>query len=166
MKNFFIVMVLAAILVAGCKKNEDRQTQTIQSNTETGLSKELPRKSSSACCYSRFAHEDDSQCQNRVWKPVFCYMTVGCEEECTFSIDLTFNPIDSTIASIRIPAYQSLPNECANWLQSFINVGTITMEYDSPIDDPDILVNCSRDYIPAGTYSIYTENEDALIRLQ
>jgi hypothetical protein len=158
-KTLVLTIIFAALAIAACSKKEHEVSTNAPSTQETTTPKtDIVYKVSSVCMYWRHDWESDTEaCQNRLVYEVFCYMTVGCEDEFSRVAYVAIDPLSNSVKIIKIP-FDLLPPSYQDWFVQQISAGYITMSEDSPIDDEDILAVCPSGYIPAGTYPITLEN--------
>ena len=92
-------------------------------------------------------------------------MTLGCEEDMAMVADVYIDPLDDRIHVVRILNQSTLPDNYSQWFVNQIQNGYITINYDSPIEDEGILNDSALDYIPSGTYPIYSYNGNIVIKI-
>lgn len=167
-KKFIFTIILSALAIVSCnkKENETRIFDQGQPDQNTGLSKtDSTFRQSSACFYWRRPWEDETNCQNNVCFEELCYMTLGCEEDMAMVADVYIDPLDDRIHVVRILNQSTLPDNYSQWFVNQIQNGYITINYDSPIEDEGILNDSALDYIPSGTYPIYSYNGNIVIKI-
>lgn len=153
-----ITIIFAALAITACTKKENTISNNNLSGNETVSPKEPYYGPTSACFYWRHVNHPEENCVNFSVLGELCYITVGCESEHSLSIRYGIDTVNLRITSLDIPI-SSIPQDIENWLSQQVLTKTITFNYDCPIDDSNILNLCSVDYIPAGTYTLTSNNE-------
>lgn len=157
-KIILLSIIFATIAIIGCSKKDNPTSNNNLPEDETLSTKETHHGPTSACFYWRHPGHTEEDCVNGSILGELCYIRVGCESEFSFLIYYDVNPVDSLVTTLYIPI-SSVPQGIGNWLSQQVLTGSITFNYDCPIDNPNVLNLCSNDYIPAGTYSLSSNNE-------
>ena len=171
-KLTLLPIILAALAIAACSKKEHEVSTNNQPTQGITKTEEITYNTiiGTPMTFYWYAWWRDPNtldpCQKEVVTDSLCYIIIGCGEgELPMAADLSLSIPDNLLKRVRIRNYQMLPTELSTWFDNRILDGHIVILHDCPIVDESLLSICAQEYIPAGTYSIFNDNGDAVIIL-
>lgn len=172
-KTLVLTIIFAALAIAACSKKEHEVSTNASSNQGITKTEEITYNTIIGTPMTFYWYNPDKitetypdGCRPDYVSDSLCYIVIGSGEgELPMAADFSLTIPDNLLKRVRIRNYQMLPTELANWFDNRINDGHVVILHDCPIVDESLLTICAQEYIPAGTYSIFNDNGDAVIIL-
>ena len=168
-KLFLFAVVVAAMTIVGCSKKDSTMAANHDINVAPNGSDEpqaklQPNHWGEGCITWRDFTTGD--CTLERHSDSICGIHISCNQGVPMAIGTCIDEF-GRITRVLIKNYHSLPNDADIAFENLISAGYVNIMYDAMITDQTLLsmVNADCDYIPAGTFPIYADDQDAVIEI-